>query len=708
MFYKIIFSKLKRLTFFLLFAFISTRLCTVLEIFLNNELSLVRTETVDFVVLKGSIKKRDYERYVTFGRPQGSCTLKFNNAIIDTNRSSIGERSKLFIGSVIEKDKDGTLELNCLKLTGSPVRFPHSGFLTSYRTAKFLEIVRFLNDQVLPYFIILFLSIILINHEIKNYKFPKIFTIAAIISSWSAYLSLSNVPRLFLDNLTSFKINVISQITFTTVTTCWITSNTIIRRAGFIWWICNLILFGFLFQYRQELVFKTYIYIYYTSHLLVLIVACLLPLSVIKVPQTWLKSSLLLLFSILIASDYLFHLSGRSSFFAPMAIITIFGVTGLEYLRSEKSRISAQETISQAALIQAGQLSQVEKIQAIVQLVSEKLKLDRWSIFIDSYALGLSDRAGLELRRIATSSQDQKDTTESRGDNPLRLYEDVVVSLDENVSHGSFMKSALRTGKPVLDLGQKDQKIFSIIPIGQQGVLNFTTSKGKKFDYEFIENFINELSIKLETILLSILRSEKNLKVGDTLLRQHFGPGTHTTDLGVIFADVVGYTQNIKKSDQFLDFFQLEYVPTLMKSLGRSVALKEFFGDELFLVVYQSEEPQNIYQSTLDVLHRFDEFVRNEGSKLCAAAGFDPIEFRIGAHAGPSTLKITGKDIGIHGPVIEGKRAQTRARPSQPFISEQLYQYLSENEKSSAQHEVYAAKKEILEGYRIVKKKIAS
>lgn len=53
----------------------------------------------------------------------------------------------------------------------------------------------------------------------------------------------------------------------------------------------------------------------------------------------------------------------------------------------------------------------------------------------------------------------------------------------------------------------------------------------------------------------------------------------------MIFSDAVGYTQSVQRSENFVNFLQFEYIPALLRHLGGNVALKDLFGDELFLIV---------------------------------------------------------------------------------------------------------------------------
>ena len=381
---------------------------------------------------------------------------------------------------------------------------------------------------------------------------------------------------------------------------------------------------------------------------------------------------------------------GKGGYLAVASSLSIFGMTAYAHLKSERSKNLARKVISLIASTHLEKSSTTESLSQIALILSRCLKLQDWSIYIDSFSLGSSSKPGRELRRIASSS--------ARG----KVGETVI--LLEDALHGQIMKKAFESKHPIVR-DSESGNTYIVIPIGETCCINISDPKRSKLGKEFIKTFIEEAYQQINSLALTIIKFESTASFSIMLLKEELGMGTHELEFGAVFADAIGYTQNMKSSKNFSDFFEREYIPSLLRNLDKKVILKDLFGDELYLVVLPknltSSIDKNIYATTIGIVQLIQEFSLIKGAELCTSAGYKPIEFRIGANAGLGQIVVSHSNVALSGPVIEAKRCQGRAHASEPFVTDVLLKNAPEALQKISVKETYAAKKEILTGFRI-------
>jgi|GEM_PF-1591127 len=633
--------------------------------------------------------------FISMGRPQGSCNLFFNDALIDSNEgTATSERSALTIGSKIKvfANENQKITFICKTTAGSPIRLIHSPYVNTYRLGLFVHLSRIISDLFFPFISVLLMGIyFLFVIKDSSLKVPLAAKLSGIFTT--LYLiSLCNIPRLFLSNKEAFYIHTTLKVLFIGSILHWLFSKKGAKRITNIFLGTSLVSLGLAFLFCYQYFFATYMVFY---HLIPCIAALGTALSLKSSSNDYRSNLLSIMVPFITYStiDCVIYDFGRGGYLTSATSLSIFILSSYSYLKSEKAKNLSRKAITILASKQLERTSMTDSLKQMTMVLSECLKFSSWSVYVDSYILGLSPRPGRELRRLTSSEIREKSNNN-------------LISLEANSDDDSPMKEALLSKSPVVKHDPRTYGTSIIIPIGETCCLNLSTSSRPKFDEEFIRTFIEESHPQINAIALTMMKVESTASLSTNLLKEELGVGTHNLEFGAIFADAVGYTQNVKSTKSFIEFFEREYIPSLLRNLDKKVILKDLFGDELYLVVLPKEisstaDSNNIHETTLEMIRLITDFSLGSGAELCRAAGYKPIEFKIGANAGPGQIVVSHTNVALSGPVIEAKRCQGRARASEPFITDELIKHVSASVRDASIKEVYAAKKEILVGYRI-------
>lgn len=677
--------------FFLLAAILNTG--KLFEVVYPSFIKTLKTEDVAKINWSSTSILDPGEYFLSIGRAQGSCKVFQNNILIGTNEgTSVSGRSSLYLGSkiVIAERGPQTFNLICDKSSGSHVRLIHEPYLNRYRQGILLHTVRIFTDIFLPMLAII-LVIFLVCFSVKEPLFllPK----AGVITAFFTVLyliSLMNLQYLFVSNLASAYIHSVLKVGFVFSVLAWLCSFKKLSHALTIAGLTIAAIFTLLYKFSPEQLLTIYTIFVKWVPCVAVTTFCVSMFSEENTPNQKLTFAIIP-FSVFSVLDYLTWQSTSGIYLSTATTFSVFGLAAFSYLKSEKARSVSRKAISIIASKQLERSSTTESLSQITMILSECLKLSDWSIYIDSYNLGSAPKPGRELRRLASSSNDNKFGT------GIMLFEDTH-------SEARLMKEAVSSNKPIVT-ELKNGRICAVIPIGNDCCINLGDLKKSKLGEEFIKTFIEEAYQQINALALTIIKFESTASFSVTLLKEELGIGTHELEFGAIFADAVGYTQNVKSSKNFIEFFEREYVPCLLRNLERKVILKDLFGDELYLVVLPksmtAETDKNIYATTMEIVQRLEDFSFSKGAELCISAGYKPIEFRIGANAGKGQIVITHSNAALSGPVIEAKRCQGRAQASQPFVTEVLIENSEDSIRINSTKETYAAKKEILVGYKV-------
>jgi len=662
----------------------------IIELPIPSLASFDQTETASEISWTSNQEFSKGTYYLSIGRAQGSCKLFSNNTLIDSNAgTSQAARSGLLLGAKIHLDESGPLklQLNCMKLEGNRTRLIHTPYINTYRTGILVHLFRVFTDQLLPCIAMLLIFLYLAYAVDRNKRLPP----EAIFTSAFAFLyitSLCNIYYLFLDNLSCMVIHSILKVGFVFSSYAWIFGRKKVTRGLLASALFATMTFLLALSHGSNLFLHTY-----TIFVNLVPFVGYISLLWIKAKPDELTELLTIIVPISIFSALdCFSWAGNGLYFSTATSFSIFALATYKYVNLEKAKNISRKAVAILASKQLEQASMIESLKQITMVISECLKFSNWSIYVDSYVLGLSPRPGRELRRLTSSDIRERSKI-------------TLISLEDDSGYGSLMKQSILSKHPIIKYNPRTRGTGIVIPIGETGCLNVSTNSTPKFDEEFIKTFIEESHPQINAIALTMMKVESTAALSTNLLKEELGVGTHNLEFGAIFADAVGYTQNIKSTKSFIEFFEREYIPSLLRNLDKKVILKDLFGDELYLVVLPKElsstDAKNIHETTLEMVQLITDFSLGSGAELCQAAGYKPIEFKIGANAGPGQIVVSHSNVALSGPVIEAKRCLGRARASEPFITGELIRHASENIRDTSVKEIYAAKKEILVGYRI-------
>ena len=662
----------------------------ILEVAFPSGVRFKRIETEKTISWVSSEPVSGGDYFISAGRVQGACSLLSDGEKLDGNvgLAGLSERSSLFLGSPLAVEAGGakTISLSCSKELGSPVRLIHSIHLNNYRIGSFIHLVRELTDLGLPLALAAFFIAFLVFSNRANYK--EIFDggILTGVITFAYLVSLANFPRLFFSNIDSLFLHSVLKFGFVLSLLNWLSGGIIKKRIFVGAFLCAALTFsGFYFLAGASL-FKVYMAFCHFIPLGVLWIIFSLKMRHSQ-QQTWFRFVPIIFTSVL---DLLFLHFGAGAFFAPVSTIAVFGLATGDYIRNLRASATARKVLAKVSSLILDGSGSIGKLSKISEEFSQAIYLEKWSIYLDAYFLGKCARPSQEMNRISSSSKHVHP-------------EDPGVSLVETSSFGESMRHAIQQGSPLLSRSESDGCLFVVFPVTGVGCLNFSATEKHKGDWEQIKTIVDEVFQDISVAVTTMVRGELASNLSVSAIREELGAGTHDVSFGVIFADAVGYTQNVQRSEKFVEFFQFEYIPALLRHLGRNVALKDLFGDELFLVVrdFSVHDDLMVHHETALAIQSLQEFVDGYGARMCEATGFDPLTFKVGAHSGQGQIIVTGTDLSLSGPVIEAKRCQGRARPEEPFVSKILFEFLSPEQREEAAIEVYAAKKEILSGYRL-------
>ncbi len=638
--------------------------------------------------------------YISVGRPQGSCSLNYGAEVLASNAGiGLSERSSVFLGApLVVSGASKKIWIMCKKTQGSPVRLIHTIVVGSYRTTKLLHMIRFLVDQILPIsFILFFLSIAYVSRYGDVNFTRNVFVTGAITILY--LLSLGNTPRVLFPNLEAIYLHAILKTLTLLCVLVWQAERPFLRIYFVLVSGGLIVLFSSTFLFWPHRLFQIYGNCLHIFPLFILFVAVASAKDL--APAIAVRSIVMLLpiftSNIIDVVTIFYRTSG--AFFSPVSTVSIFSLALLHRLRLQRAQNRAVRSTATWSVLQAEERPLADKMQVIGEELAANTSLPRWSIYLDSFSLGYASRPRTELRRLVSSQQHEHAA-------------DPLIRLNGSAPFGALMRRALETDSVITERSPNDNCLYVVIPILGLGCINLRGTEPSQGDERYLREYIDHIAQQLRLVVPAMVRADDPSTLASSLLREELGPGVHQVNYGAIFADAVGYTQNTHISPHFVEFFQFEYIPALLRSLGPSVLLKDVFGDELFLIVREPKlatpavagslvSSSSVENLTLEAVKRLQQFVADEGRELCTAAGYQAIEFKVGSHAGPGQISILGPDVTIVGPSIEAKRCLGRSRPSQPFISKYLYIHLPESLKPHAVHEIYAAKKEILEGYRV-------
>jgi len=668
------------------------KISLLFEFILPSKIPFNKIETSSTVSWVSHTPVPEGKYFISVGRAQGGCSLFYGGSKLDANMGLVGlsERSALFLGSSLHVNSERQhISLSCQKELGSPIRLIHSIYVHDYRTGSFIHLVRQLTDLVLPLAITAyFLSFIVVSSRMRLGRLLNAGLLTGVMT-FTYLVSLVNLPRLFLSNLDALFLHSLLRFGFVLSMLYWLSGGRLKKRVFSAAFVGLALILQGCYLVNEGLLFKVY-----------LVFCHLIPTGVLgvifflrsKFPQNqaWFRFAPILATSSL---DLLFHHTGGGAFVAPISTISVFGLATGDYIRKQRALGKARKALAKVSSLLLDSPGSIGKLSQVSEELANAFGLEKWSIYLDSCFLGKCAGASQEMTRIASSLK--------------HIHpDDPVIRLIDPAGFGGAMINAIGDGTPLCERAESDGCLYVIIPISGVGCLNFSAVRKYAGDYEQIKVILDEVFQDITLAIARLVRGELASNLSVSAIREELGPGAHDLSYGVIFADAVGYTQNVQRSEKFVEFFQFEYVPALLRHLGRNVSLKDLFGDEMFLVVrnFTEQNESNVLQDTALAIQALQEFISGHGANMCEVKGFDKLTFKVGAHAGKGQIIVTGTDLSLSGPIIEAKRCQGRARGDEPFVSKALFEFLSEAQREDAVTEVYAAKKEILSGYRLRKR----
>lgn len=667
-------------------------LSPIVEIFFPSQIAfnVVSNESVFVTEGHSVLEVGDY--FVSLGQPEGSCKLLIDNNQIDTMAgANASVQSSLTLGgafSIAEK-KDTAVRMECVRVVGDPVRLRHQPYVQTYRTAMAIHLIRLFTAFFIPIICVFFvLSILFLLFFEKTIPVPSGFVFTGVVTS--LYLtSLCGLGYLFTSMRLTLLVHSILKASFVLSYLSWMLGEWRKTKLYSSFTFVSVSVFVFTYVYRPEKFFASYL-IYYHLIPVIIAMACA---GVFKKGKGSLSKNFyfvslcsFMFFSII---DCLMIDLGKGGYFSTATSISLYGLTVWSYLKTERVKNIGRKLVSSLAAKQLEYSSAEDGLKQIGMELSETLGSKVWSIYLDSYLMGISAKKAREFRRIASYGAKN---------------DEIAIELGPESRYGKKMYDALKVSKPIFGVDQTSMLGYVVIPISDKCCINVGAIPLKKFEESYQETLFDECYDKVVTLALSVLKVHSASSLSTSRLKEELGIGTHEMFYGAVFADAVGYTQNAQNSSGFTEFFEKEYVPTLMRFLGKQAIVKDVFGDEIFLLVLPKvDEPSSaVGEQTLKTTLDVRRFSLETGAELCRQHGFKPVEFRIGANYGFGQVIVGGNSVGLTGPVIEAKRCQARARSSEPFITNDLMIVAVHGKGFKFVREIYAAKKEILEGYRIV------
>jgi class 3 adenylate cyclase len=301
-----------------------------------------------------------------------------------------------------------------------------------------------------------------------------------------------------------------------------------------------------------------------------------------------------------------------------------------------------------------------QQLKSIGPLISEFIHYNRYSIYVDFFALGMNDRPGERFHRL------------SEGGYTPAGERDKTVDIAEG--QGLVMLDAIQVGTPKLGRGA-DEAWYSVVPLGKFAVMNFSDDRRrpKHLSVESHE-FLKRAFPALKMFDLGLTEFAARMNYALEVLRLIRGDGAWTEKVGCVFLDINGFDDQTRRyGTAFSSFVSQIYLPAICKRVRRWLVREGTTkGDSAYLICLTDlmQEKQTIEQGTYLGLAEILRFVHDEGAAMCKSRGFDPIRLQIGCSIGDVTIICDEHNVRSSGSVInEAARLQAAARPGEALAS---------------------------------------
>jgi hypothetical protein len=613
--------------------------------------------------------------YISFGRIRGTCKATAGNQVLYDNRGNHGETLEKLMFHLDFKIRKGELTppilLKCKADFGFYSAAYHDILVHSYPVGLMLQLWRAFNEMLLGPAVSLFLLYSLLSYR----KSPRKGTSGHLSSNFTllawvmlAYgISLSGLPRLFLDDYSYAVINTFFRVAMSWVFYLLCATYSIHRwPIHLLFGVPSVALVGSYFIKSPELVDFILSGIDY-SPFIVLISLYDLNRGEEKFRVSFFLKLMCTTWSLIVIPDLLLSWEQHHGAIPFPALATLLVIIVLFLQRVVEDRQSLQQAAATQALNVIKGLGHFdEKLKLVGRILFDNSNYDRLSIYIDTFILRLNHvRFQTYVRVLEVGKK------ESAADYSF-------ISLEG--SDGQKMKSAIESLTPLLYKGEQDQFHFSIVPVGRYAVINLN-ERVKKPSFLALES--HELIMQVFSALTNLITQfdsfSEQLVSGLDSLRLLKGHGNYELNAGLIFFDVNGFSDNVRiYGKPYEKFIGQVFFPELLREVRKwSVPEGVIEGDSAYLICLQDlmvdkiEVEEAVYKTLCAIM----DFVFNKSAILMRdnGYGFEPVKLQIGANMG--TVMITCDEYKTRttgDPVNFAKRLQQHAAPGSILVSNVL------------------------------------
>ena len=632
--------------------------------------------------------------FVSLGKPRGHCDIFLDGKTLFTGKGGVPDKriSLLVGGSFVKDDSSKSITIDCRhEMTGWKLYLAHSPFIATYNSGMIVHMIRAISEIAIGPFasLIMFLMLMYARFTVGAHirKSEWFFASAALAYS----LSLSYYTRLFMTGADASVAHILLRFVFSYSAYCVLNSGLKNRTSVL---VHHAAVFALAIIWVNDPVDLMDFYKY--AHPSLLIPFALSLHDRLKQPIRDRKHLYLTIFAIgwIMAQslDAINLWANFGIYNSPMLIMVLsltYGMMVLETHRTSKKLNNLQNRLSEALKNEADLSGLLKSIKDILALDTS---FNQITAYIDGTLNGKADRERTILSPVVGHRTDD-------------------VSIDTEGS-GLYMTQALDSGEIVMAKGNKDGMWFLVAPIGRYCCINFTTNE-KLTEYLVLETRDLMLSLlpTLDTAISKII--ELSHRQGSSLqrLRSIIGPGSHEKQTAAIFVDIADYSKYTESlGNEYTGFISQTYLPSLIKILAPWATPEVVRGDEIYFVVLKelSKEESSLNTIAACALKRLQQFVSEDGKKICKSNGFPTVDLRIGMTCGDANIVVDDIQVRTSGDHINrAKRLQDSAEKNEAWVDAATAESLASEGIIVLKKKTIIVKKNIIEAVKVGVKRAA-
>lgn len=571
--------------------------------------------------------------YIVGGRVKGPCDIKINGRMLSSSGNEENEliyRLMLDAPLHVEPSINQNITIKCRETLGFKNGLADAPIILSYKLGNWLEIYRYFLYIGLG--ILLNFILLLGCYENRSRKGLIAFGVTGLLYSFS----LARFPRFFLDNYTATCIHVIIRSLIAISFLKLVSASP--KKLNYVTILYSILI---AVDFVVSIFFKSHpgmiVLLYKWQYPFYAATTLLIWSDLIKRAQ-YERTALFFeritcFWAVAQMTDVIPNLLDIGTYKSPLVIIFLTSAIVVLNRRESQNTARIEITVKRILNLLSSNIPATDLFREATLAVFSETTFKRFSIYIDSYCIGKSDRPLQRFERVEEYGY-KKDT---------RMDREIAFS-DGN---GKVMQEAIAQGRIIFRQGFQDHW-YCVIPIGRLGCINLSNDVvadpvAAHESFEIVSRLQSVLGSLADKLLAHTMRKSSFLNKIKTLR----GYGEWPVQLGAIFLDLSDFSTCVNRykmlhrgKDVFGPFVTGTYLPALIKAAGDFVQFEKSEGDLLYLVVLPDFLPanENVSIATTKVITSICSFVSNEGARLCNEAGFEPIDLCVGAYVGHGTI----------------------------------------------------------------------